>query len=191
MNIDPTYLISCRDSLREYYKQPYPLVVKKQIDYLAPYGKTLIANAPFFIMATVGPKGLDCSPKGGAPGFVQIIDDKTLLIPDYAGNNRLDGLQNLIDNPAIGLMFMLPGYKEVYRVNGRAVISVDPSLCQRFAEGSHGDHIAKSVIVVSVEEAFIHCSKAISLAGLWDRQQLLERSDLPSIEEIINWHKDE
>jgi PPOX class probable FMN-dependent enzyme len=122
-------------------------------------GRAFIAASPFLILATGSSQGLDCSPKGDKPGFVQIEDDgRTLLIPDRRGNNRIDSLKNLVEDPRIGLIFLVPGANETYRVNGRARVSVDPVLKQRFAvDGKE----PTTVIVVSVEQAFQHCPKAL------------------------------
>ena len=123
------------------------------------------AASPFLILATGGSQGLDCSPKGDKPGFVQVEDDgRTLLIPDRRGNNRIDSIKNVVENPRVALIFLVPGANETYRVNGRARVSVDPFLKQRFAvDGKE----PTTVIVVAVEQAFQHCPKALVRSDLW------------------------
>ena len=132
-------------------------MLRKEIDHVDGVGRAFIAASPFLILATGSSQGLDCSPKGDKPGFVQVEDDgRTLLIPDRRGNNRIDSLKNLVEDPRIGLIFLVPGANETYRVNGRARVSVDPVLKQRFAvDGKE----PTTVIVVSVEQAFQHCPK--------------------------------
>ena len=140
-------------------------MLRKEIDHVDGVGRAFIAASPFLILATGSSQGLDCSPKGDKPGFVQIEDDgRTLLIPDRRGNNRIDSLKNLVEDPRIGLIFLVPGANETYRVNGRARVSVDPVLKQRFAvDGKE----PTTVIVVSVEQAFQHCPKALVRSDLW------------------------
>ncbi|SUB81831.1 pyridoxamine 5'-phosphate oxidase, FMN-binding family [Pragia fontium] len=185
MYIKPEHTVTSKEQLREYYAMPHQMVVKKQIDFLAPYGQKLISLSPFFMLATVGKNGVDVSPKGGYPGFVKTVGEKTLLIPDYAGNNRLDGLQNIIDNPQVGLTFLIPGYNEAFRVNGKATVSIDPSLCEFFTDTGK---TVKCVIVVNIEEAFIHCGQAISLAKLWDVESQQNKDSAPTLKDIIAFH---
>src|SRR5580692_7763912 len=122
------------DGLAELYAQPIERVVNYKLGHVNAAGRTFIAASPFLVLATAGRQGLDCSPKGDRPGFVTVTDDgRTLLIPDRRGNNRIDGLKNLIEDPRIGLIFFVPGANEAYRVNGRARISIDANLRRRFA----------------------------------------------------------
>ena len=185
MTPDPRYLLNDPAQLRDYYPAPYPAVVRKQIDHIDSYGRRLIALSPFMVLGTRGNGGLDCSPKGGEPGFVWVEDDKTLLLPDRAGNNRLDGLQNILQDPRVGMVFLIPGWQETFRVNGRAVISVDPELCARFMLNNHP---AKSVVCVQVEEAFIHCGRAISFADLWNPEIQPDPAQVPSASEVFKAH---
>jgi uncharacterized protein len=125
----------------------------------------LIAASSFLVLATASSQGLDCSPKGDQPGFVQVEDDgRTLLIPDRRGNNRIDSLKNLMEDPRVALIFLVPGANETYRVNGRARVSVDPALKRRFAVDGREP---TTVIVVAVEQAFAHCPKALVRSDLW------------------------
>jgi PPOX class probable FMN-dependent enzyme len=133
-------------------------------------------------LATGGPEGLDCSPKGDAPGFVRVLDEKTLAIPDRPGNNRIDGFRNILRDPRIGLLFLIPGVGETFRVNGRASISIDPELMQSFAVNGK---LPRSVLIVHVDTAFFHCSKAVVRSKLWDEKSRIDRKSLPSTGSII------
>ncbi|TKI05471.1 MSMEG_1061 family FMN-dependent PPOX-type flavoprotein [Martelella alba] len=182
---DTRYLLTDPDQLRDHYPAPYPAVVQKQIDHIDAYGRRLIGLSPFMILGTQGPQGLDCSPKGGEPGFVHVEDEKTLLLPDRAGNNRLDGLRNILHHSAVGMLFLIPGWQETFRVNGRAVISVDPALCARF---SLNGHPAKSVVCIEVQEAFIHCGRAIGFADLWNPEKHPDPARVPAASEVFKAH---
>lgn len=158
------YAIDSLDRLAQVYDRPAEGVLKKETSEISPAGRAFIERAPFLILATASEDGIDCSPKGDGPGFVQLLDDKTLLIPDRPGNNRVDGMKNIIANPKIGIIFMVPGANETYRVNGSAKISVDPALLDRFlVQGKR----PRAVIVVTVEQAFNHCPKAFVRSNLW------------------------
>jgi hypothetical protein len=157
--------VTAVDELAAMYNRPTDRVLNKERDYVDALGRAFIAASPFLILASGGPQGFDCSPKGDKPGFVQVEEDgRTLLIPDRPGNNRLDGLKNMIANPQVALMFLVPGANETYRVNGRARISRDPNLKRRFAVDGKEPRI---VIVVTVEQAFPHCPKALVRSNLW------------------------
>ncbi|MEE8445592.1 MAG: pyridoxamine 5'-phosphate oxidase family protein [Alphaproteobacteria bacterium] len=171
------FTVSSLEDLRAIYKEPAGPVLKKETDYVTEPGAAFIARAPFLILATAGEGGIDCSPKGDAPGFVQLLDDRTLLIPDRPGNNRIDGMQNILANPKVGIIFMAPGANETYRVNGRARISVDPELLARFEVNGK---LPRAVIVVSVEQAFNHCPKALVRARLWDEDAKPSPREVPT-----------
>ncbi|AHF77828.1 Putative pyridoxamine 5'-phosphate oxidase [Sodalis praecaptivus] len=185
MLLDERYILQDSAQLRDYYAAPHPGVLHKQIDHLDDYARRLIALSPFVVLGTQGPRGFDCSPKGGEPGFIQVENDKTLLLPDRGGNNRLDGLTNLLHHPFAGLLFLIPGWSECFRVNGRAQISVDPALCARFAQNGVP---AKSVVVIRVDEAFIHCGRAIGFAGLWESGRQHDPAQLPKALEVFKAH---
>ena len=141
--------VTAVDELATLYARPLERVLKKEIDHVDATGRAFIAVSPFLVLATGSSKGLDCSPKGDKPGFVQVEDDgRTLLIPDRRGNNRIDSLKNLVEDPRIGLIFLVPGANETYRVNGRARVSADPDLRRRFAVDGK---VPATVIVVAVE----------------------------------------
>lgn len=158
------HIVDSAQALDAIYARPAKRVIDKVTDFITRPGRDFIAASPFLILATAGDDGVDCSPKGDAPGFVQLLDDRTLLIPDRPGNNRIDGMKNIIANPKVGIIFMVPGANETYRVNGRAEISVDPALLARCR--AH-DKPPRAVIVVTVEEAFSHCPKALVRSDLW------------------------
>jgi PPOX class probable FMN-dependent enzyme len=165
MDTAENYWVTSLGELAGIYKRPNDRVIKKELDYVDTLGRAFIAASPFLVLATGSHKGLDCSPKGEKPGFVQVEDDaRTLLIPDRPGNNRIDALKNLIEDPRIALIFLVPGANETFRVNGRARISFDPHLKRRFAiDGKE----PRTVIVVTVEQAFQHCPKALVRSDLW------------------------
>jgi PPOX class probable FMN-dependent enzyme len=174
--------VSTLDELCSLYARPAERVLKKETIAVNEAGRAFIAASPLVIVATGSPDGLDCSPKGDAPGFVQVEDDgRTLLIPDRRGNNRIDGLKNLIADPRIGLLFLVPGANEIYRVNGRARISTDPALRRRFAV--NGKEPA-TVMVVSVEQAFHHCPKALVRSDLWKRGGEQRPKGVPTLGEF-------
>lgn len=176
------HLITTVEQLEALYGKPYGPSLAKEIDTIAPAYRTLIEAAPFVAVATGGPDGLDCSPKGDAPGFVRVLDEKTLALPDRPGNNRIDGFRNILKDPRIALLFLIPGVGETFRVNGRASISVDPELMQSFAVNGK---LPRSVLIVHVETCFFHCSKAIVRSKLWDEASKIDRKSLPSTGTII------
>ena len=159
------YTITSLDDLAKIYAQPLPHVATKEANHITEVGRAFIAASPFLVFATSNGTSIDCSPKGDAPGFVQLLDDRTLLIPDRPGNNRIDGMKNLLVNPKVGIIFMVPGANETYRVTGSATISRDPKLLKRFEVQGKPPRV---VIVVAVDEAFNHCPKAFVRAKLWD-----------------------
>jgi PPOX class probable FMN-dependent enzyme len=176
------HLITTVEQLEALYGKPYGPSLAKEIDHIAPVYRKLIEAAPFVAIATGGPEGLDCSPKGDAAGFVRILDDKTLAIPDRPGNNRIDGFRNILRDPRIAVLFLIPGIGETLRVNGSASISIDPELMQGFAVNGK---LPRSVLVIHIETVFFHCSKAIVRSKLWDPATQIERSSLPSTGTIV------
>lgn len=176
------HLITTVEQLEALYGQPFGPSIAKELDYIAPIYRKLIEAAPFVALATGGPDGLDCSPKGDAPGFVHVLDEKTLALPDRPGNNRIDGFRNILKDPRVALLFLIPGVGETFRVNGRASISIDPELMQRFAVNGK---LPRSVLIVHVETCFFHCSKAVVRSKLWDEASKIDRKSLPSTGAII------
>jgi len=176
------HLVTSMEQLQSLYGEKMPAAVVKEIDHINNGYRALIEAAPFVAIATSGPEGLDCSPKGDAPGFVRILDDKTLAIPDRPGNNRIDGFRNIMRDPRIALLFLIPGVGETLRVNGRAQISIDPELMQSFAVNGK---LPRSVMIVHIESIYFHCSKAMVRSRLWDEKAKIDRASLPSTGTII------
>ncbi len=165
MNALDSHWVTTLEGLAAIYKRPTDRLINKELDYIDALGRAFIAASPFLVLATASREGLDCSPKGDTPGFVHVDEEgRLLLIPDRPGNNRTDGLKNLIEDQRIGLIFVVPGANETFRVNGRARISSDPDLKRRFAvDGKE----PRTVVVVAVEQAFQHCPKALVRSNLW------------------------
>ncbi|HEY7999936.1 MAG TPA: pyridoxamine 5'-phosphate oxidase family protein [Pseudolabrys sp.] len=176
------HLVTTLEQLDALYGAKNPNSIAKEIDHLSDGYRRLIEAAPFLAIATGGPEGFDCSPKGDAPGFVRVLDDKTLAIPDRPGNNRLDGFRNIVRDPRIGLLFLIPGVGETLRVNGRASISIDPELMQSFTVNGK---LPRSVLIVLIETVYFHCSKAIVRSRLWDEKTKIDRKSLPSTGTIL------
>lgn len=174
------------EDLDQLYRAPGKLVMDKVLDHVERHGRAFIGHSPFCVVSSAGPGGtVDVSPRGGEPGFVQVSEDgKTLFLPDRPGNNRLDTLRNLLAGDGqVGLMFMIPGFDDVYRVNGKASATDDGPLLSRFEEFGR---LPRLVLMVEVQEAFIHCPKAIMRGRLWDPEARVERSVLPSGAEMIS-----
>jgi uncharacterized protein len=176
------HLVTTMEQLETLYGEKNPNSVLKEIDHINAGYRTLIEAAPFVAVATSGPEGLDCSPKGDAPGFVRIFDDKTLALPDRPGNNRIDGFRNIVRDPRVALLFLIPGCAETLRVNGRASISLEPKLMQSFAVNGKQP---RCVLVVHIESIYFHCAKAIMRSKLWDEASKIDRKSLPSTGTII------
>lgn len=162
---------------RVYSTAPGPTSLQKVADHVHPLYRPYIEAAPFAVLATLGPEGLDTSPRGDAPGFVQVADAHTLLLPDRRGNQRIDSLRNLTHDPRAALLFLIPGAGEALRVNGTARISALPALCEHFAVD--GQRPA-SVLVFSVRSVFFQCARAIKRSGLWDPARHVAAGTLPS-----------
>ena len=157
--------ISTQAELREHYGQPVDRALWKEIDHINDHYKAFIEAAPFCILATAGENGIDCSPKGDPAGFVVVASPKKLYLPDRRGNNRIDSLRNIIENPQVGLIFFIPTVGETLRVSGRAEIIIDSALCEQFAMNGKA---ATSVVGIDVEKAYFQCQKALVRSGLWD-----------------------
>jgi PPOX class probable FMN-dependent enzyme len=169
-------------TLENLYGKPAGAAVAKEVDYVHPHYQRMIAASPFVVLATSGPGGVDTSPRGDAPGFVAVEDEKTLLLPDRPGNNRIDSLRNILADPHVALLFLIPGIGETLRVNGRAAISIDPTLLERFKVNGK---LPRSVLVIAVDTVFFQCSRAIFRSKLWDPAQQIERSSLPSLGRMV------
>jgi len=163
--------------LEAIYGLPAGAAVVKEIDHVSAEYRAFIEASPFFVLASNGPEGVDASPRGDEPGFVRVADDKTLLIPDRRGNNRVDSLRNIVRDPRVSLLFLVPGVGETFRVIGRASISTDPALTETFV---FAGKTPRAVIIVTVERVYFQCSKAIVRSKLWDASRHVERKSLPS-----------
>ena len=177
------HLITTNAELEAMFPEP-PLAnaITKEVDYINASYRALIEAAPFFALATSGPEGLDCSPRGDPAGFVRVADEKTLLIPDRRGNNRIDSFRNIVRDPRVALMFMIPGCGEVIRVIGQAAISADKALCGEFVLFGKTPRV---VLVVTVERVYYQCPKALVRSKLWDPSTWRDRKTLPSSGKIL------
>lgn len=177
-----SHQITSVEELEALYEAPVPRSLTKELDHISDHYRLFIEKSPFVVLATSGPEGLDCSPRGDAPGFVRIHDARHLLLPDRRGNNRLDSLHNIVRDPRVALLFLVPGVGETLRVNGRAAIVTDPELCASFmVEGKS----PRSVVVVTVETVYYQCQKALVRGGLWSPEAQVPRSELPSAGEML------
>ena len=169
--------------IREIYGYPMERTVKKQLPRLEKHSRAFIAMSPFIVMATCDAEGrCDASPKGDAPGFVTVLDDETLLIPDRLGNNRVDSIGNILQHPRVGLIFLVPGLRETLRVNGRAQITTDPEL---LAATAFNEKTPRSGILVTVDEVYFHCGKAMIRSDLWNPEKHVARDAFPSLGIVI------
>ena len=171
------HIIRDRASLEALYGDVNEVSALKEITYLHPHYASFIKASPFAVLATAGPHGLDASPRGDPPGFVEIVDEHTLLVADRRGNNRIDSLRNILHDPHVALLFLVPGIGETLRVNGTAEISVDPELLARF---TIGDKPPRSMLVIHIESVFFQCSRALIRSELWNPDRHVLRSALPS-----------
>ena len=175
--------ITSIDQLRTVYAQPTERAVKKQLAHIDRHCRRFVELSPYVVLCTSDPEGnLDASPRGGAPGFCKVADDRTLLLPDRPGNNRLDSFSNIIGTGRVGLLFFVPGVDEMLRVNGTAELRTDEALRAQCIEQGKP---AQVVVSVKVREAYLHCAKAIMRAGLWKAESIVPRSVLPSLGQMI------
>ena len=171
------------EQLHAYIGTPMELAVKKCIPHLDRHCRAFIARSPFVCIGTAAANGrADVSPRGDQPGFVQVLDDNTLFIPDRPGNNRIDTMANIVENPNVGILFMVPGFEDLLRINGRATVVRDEDL---LAQATVMGKTPKIGIRVRVDEAYLHCAKAIKRSKLWNDESRQDRSALPSLGKII------
>lgn len=176
--------LTSENELREIYSPVKGRTKLKQLNKLEKHSINFIKHSPFLVLSTSNRQGkLDSSPRGGNPGFVEIIDDKTFLIPDSKGNNRIDSLINITENPNIGCLFFIPGVDETLRVNGKAEIRTDSDYLDLFADYANPPKI---VIKIEIEELFLHCAKALMRSKLWVDDSKIIRSSFPSMSKMIN-----
>jgi PPOX class probable FMN-dependent enzyme len=174
--------IATKEQLRALYKPPKGRSLAKALPALDRHCRRFVALSPFVVVGTCGAAGADVSPRGGPPGFVKAPDDQTLLIPDFPGNNRLDSLENILENGRMGLLFLVPGVDETLRVNGRASIETDASAKSAVAMDGRPPI---AMLRVVVEQAYLHCGKAPMRAALWDASRHVARKSLPSMGEML------
>ncbi|MBS0517633.1 MAG: pyridoxamine 5'-phosphate oxidase family protein [Proteobacteria bacterium] len=168
--------------LEALYGQPNEASTVKEIDRITPHYRAYIEASPFVALATSGPEGLDCSPRGDKPGFVRVHDDRTLMLPDRRGNNRIDSLRNVVRDPRVALLFIIPGVGNTLRVNGHAQISIEPSLLASFAVD---DKAPRSVLVTKVEAIYFQCARALVRSELWNPARHIDPRHLPSAGQIL------
>jgi uncharacterized protein len=179
-----TGIIGNEQELRAVYKQPTPIAVGKEIGHIDAHCRRFIELSPFICIGSMTPDGRgDVSPRGGAPGFVAVLDENRLAIPDRPGNNRLDTLLNILKQPAVGMLFFVPGFEDMLRVNGDAQITTDETLMRQFAVA---EKLPLSVMVITVKQAQLHCPKAVKRAGLWDPECYVDRASFPTLGKILN-----
>jgi PPOX class probable FMN-dependent enzyme len=170
-------------ALEELYGLPGETSLSKEIDYLSAEYRAMIEASPFAALATSGPEGLDCSPRGDRPGhLVRIVDDRTLIMPDRRGNNRADSLKNIIRDPRVALMFLIPGSGNALRLNGHAFVDADPTLCASFAVDSQ---LPRSVIVITIDAVYFQCARAIVRSNLWSIEAQVDPATIPTPGQIL------
>jgi PPOX class probable FMN-dependent enzyme len=179
---DPQHLVTTIDALEALYGTPHEVSLAKEIDHVSAEYRRLIEASPFLVLATCGPEGLDCSPRGDPAGFVRVLDAHTLAIPDRRGNNRIDSLRNIVRDPRVAVLFLIPGVGETMRVIGRAAISTDPDLLA--GSVMHGK-TPNCMILITVERAYYQCTKAIVRSKLWQPLDAFDRKSLPTPGSIL------
>lgn len=175
-------MITTIAELEALYGQPAENAIVKEVNYVTAQYRAYIEAAPFAALATCGPEGLDCTPRGDGPGFVRIHDPRTLLLPDRRGNNRTDSLRNIVRDPRVALLFLIPGIDNTLRVNGRARLSVEPALLESFAVKGKAP---RSVMVIEIESIYFQCARAILRSELWNPARHLPADALPSAGQIL------
>jgi uncharacterized protein len=175
-------IVATIDQLEAIYGETGPTSTMKVADHVTSHYRIMIERSPFVALATCGPEGLDCSPRGHLPGFVRIHDEMTLMMPDRRGNNRIDSLRNIVRDPRIGLLFLIPGSGSTLRLNGRGQVSTDAALLESFTmEG----RAPRSVIVMTVDEIYFQCARAIVRADLWNPDKRIDPKELPTPGQIL------
>jgi uncharacterized protein len=169
-------------TLRGCYPEPHERSLRKQLPQLDPHMRRFISLSPFLVLGTSSDKGGDVTPRGDAPGFVHVVDDTTILIPDWPGNNRLDSLGNVVVNPQVGILMFIPGMDETLRINGTGEVTTEPALLARWDVNGKQP---RSVLRVTVREAFLHCAKALIRSKLWKDDYKIERREMPSYAQML------
>ena len=181
-DLSPKNTISTIEELEAIYGEPLPQSLVKEIDYISDHYRSFIEKSPFMVLASVAEEGLDCSPRGDPAGFVRVVDEKRVMIPDRRGNNRIDTLRNIVRDPRVSLLFLVPGVGETLRINGRAEISVDPKLCASF---DMNGKTPRSVIIVTADRVYFQCQKALARSRLWEPEAQVERKELPTAGKLL------
>jgi PPOX class probable FMN-dependent enzyme len=175
-------IVTTVEQLTALYGEPGEASLVKVTDFLLPEYRAMIAASPFMALATVGPEGLDCSPRGDAGSVIHVEDDRTLMLPDWRGNNRVDSLANIVRDPRVALLFLIPGSNTTMRVNGRAVLRVDEAITGRFEMDGRNP---RSVVVISIEEVYSQCARAVLRADLWNVQKHRNPAELPTVGQML------
>jgi hypothetical protein len=171
------------EQLEAIYGTPAEAAIVKETGHITPDYARYIAASPFAMLATAGPDGLDCSPRGDLPGFVRVADPKTLILPDRHGNNRIDSLRNILADPRVALLFLIPGFGGTLRVNGSARISIEPALLDSFRMDGKPP---RSVLIVDVQSVYFQCARAVIRSDLWNPQRHVDPKSLPSAGQILS-----
>ena len=175
-------ILKTEAQLEAIYGKPAEAATVKEVNWITPHYRAYIEAAPYAALATSGPEGLDCSPRGDKPGFVRVHDEKTLMLPDRRGNNRIDSLRNIVRDPKVALLFMIPGIGNTLRVNGRAHLSVEPGLLDSFAVE---EKAPRSVTVIEVDAVYFQCARALVRSELWNPERHVDPKSLPSAGQIL------
>ena len=181
-DISPPNMVSTIAELEAIYGEPLAQSLVKEIDYISDHYRAFIEKSPFMVLASVAEEGLDCSPRGDPLGFVRVIDEKTVMIPDRRGNNRVDTLRNIVRDPRVALLFLIPGSGTTLRINGRAHLSTEPALLESFTEQGKAP---RSIIVIEIETIYFQCARAILRSKLWDPAEHEDPKSLPSPGDIL------
>ncbi len=177
-----SHIVTAVADLEALYGQPAEAATVKEVARITPHYRAYIEASPFVSLATSGPEGLDCSPRGDRPGFVRVHDEKTLMLPDRRGNNRIDSLRNIVRDPRVALLFLIPGVGNTLRVNGRARLSIEPALLDSFAVE---DKPPRSVMVMTVDAVYFQCARALVRSELWNPARHVDQKSLPSAGQIL------
>ena len=176
------HIIMTEAQLEAIYGKPVEAATVKEVNWITPHYRAYIEASPYVALATSGPEGLDCSPRGDSPGFVRVHDEKTLMMPDRRGNNRIDSLRNIVRDPRVALLFMIPGMGNTLRVNGRAHLSIEPALLGSFAVE---EKAPRSVTVIEVDAVYFQCARALVRSDLWNPAHHVDPKSLPSAGQIL------
>ena len=175
-------ILGTEAELEAIYGRPVEAATVKEVNWISPHYRAYIEASPYAALATSGPEGLDCSPRGDRPGFVRVHDEKTLMLPDRRGNNRIDSLRNILRDPKVALLFMIPGVGNTLRVNGRAHLSIAPDLLESFAVD---EKAPRSVTVIEVDAVYFQCARALVRSELWNPARHVDPKSLPSAGQIL------